>query len=253
MMIKSRPVIFVLAIFLLFSCDLFNSGDTGMLVFKGVQNLPPQITAKRSELSTVLIPGENTHTMYSRDMKFNVYEIYISEELVDTGLSDLFQWYKIGENNGLKSVHEYEMQADDLPPGTYKSLKIIFRNEVLRYAVYINDTANVVLMPSSLGESDSGDSSFVINYFSAKGSFMHSDAGFELMSSGENIQGFRINAGRTTTLYWMGGSPDATWSDFTFTWHDMDEDSLWSPGVDFVNNFEGPEGVPMWTFMAIEE
>lgn len=108
-------------------------------------------------------------------------------------------------------------------------------------------------MPSSPGESGSGDSSYVINYFSANGSFMHWDAGFEGMSSGENIQGSRINTGKTTTLYWRGGNPDATRSDFTFTWHDMDEDSLWSPGVDYVNNFEGPEGVSMWTFMTIEE
>jgi len=253
MMIKSRSVIFVLAIFLLFSCDLFNSGDTGMLVFKGVQNLPPQITAKRSELSTALIPGENTHTMYSRDMKFNVYEIYISQALVDTGFSDLFQWYKIGENTGLKSIHEYEMQADDLPAGEYQSLKIIFRNEVLRCAVYVNDTSNVVLMPSSLSESGSGDSSFVINYFAAGGSYFHTDEGFRLMSEGENLQGFSINTNRITRLYWLLGGLNSTWTDFTFSWHDNDGDSLWTPGTDHVDNFQGPADVPMWTFVAVEE
>lgn len=84
---KSHSVVFVSTLFLLFSCNFFNSDDTGTLVLK----VSLTITAPRSESLPALIPGESAHTMYCRNMKFNVYEIYISEELADTGSSDLFQ------------------------------------------------------------------------------------------------------------------------------------------------------------------
>ncbi|MDZ7796724.1 MAG: hypothetical protein U5N56_06645 [Candidatus Marinimicrobia bacterium] len=240
-------------LFFLFSCNLFNNEKTGTLVFKGVINLPEGTLAKSAVLAGSTAQSENTHLMYPKDVKFNVYEIWVSQEQVSDSLFDLFTWNKIGENRGLKFMHEYEMTAEDLPEGTYRSMKFIFRNEFLRYACYVADTSSIVLMASSITEGAAPDSSFVINYFSSEGSFVHTDNGFQLMSAGENVATFRINADRVTTVYWKGGGPGYHWTDVTFQWHDVDEDSAWTPGVDFCNNFEGPANMPMWTFMVVEE
>jgi len=246
-------VLYILALFFMFSCDLFNNEETGTLVFKGVIDLPQQPLAKTALFAGSAVQSENTHIMYSRDIKINVYEIWVSQEQVSDSLFDLFTWYKIGESSGLKSMHEFEMGSDDLPEGTYRSMKFIFRNEMVRYACYVADTSNIVIMPGSISEGGTADSSFVINYFSSEGSFSHTENGFQLGSSGENVATFHINAGRVTTVYWKGGGPETVWTDFTFQWHDMDEDSAWTPGVDYVNNFQGPADTPMWTFMVVEE
>lgn len=250
---KKYYVLYLLGLFLLFSCNLFNSGETGTLIVKGVVNLPEAAIAKASLNTASIVQSENTHLMYTKEAKFNVYEIWVSQEQVSDSLIDLFTWYKIGENQGLKFMYEYEMTAEYLPEGTYRSMKFIFRNEFLRYACYVADTSSMVLMASSLTEGGLPDSSFVVSYFSSEGSFFHTDSGFQLMSAGENIAGFRINADRVTTVYWMGGGPEYHWTDVTFQWHDMDEDSAWTPGVDLCNNFEGPADMPMWTFMVVEE
>lgn len=191
--------------------------------------------------------------MYTKDVKFNVYEIWVSQEQVSDSLIDLFTRDKIAENRDLKFMYEYEMIAEDLPEGIYRSMKFIFRNEILRYACYVADTGSVVLMASSISEGGLPDSSFIVNYFSSEGSFVHTDNGFQLMSVGENVDPFRINADRVTTLYWKGGGPEYHWTDVTFQWHDIDEDSAWTPGIDLCNNFEGPADMPMWTLMVVEE
>ncbi|MDD3094736.1 MAG: hypothetical protein WC372_04035 [Candidatus Neomarinimicrobiota bacterium] len=243
-------VIFVL---LLLSCNLFDHSETGTVTFKGVNTIPENVMTKLSQSIASQINAEATHTMYSWNMKFNIHEIWISQETVDTGISDMFTWQKLGVSEGLKYMNEYEMIAEDIPAGEYYSIKIVFRNEVLRIAAYVDDTTKIVEMPSSLSESAASDSSLVLNYFSHNGSFIHNDEGFQLMSAAESIAPFSVNAGRRTTIYWKGGAEDSKWTDFTFQWHDLDGDSLWTTGLDYVNNFEGPEDVPMWTFIIVEE
>lgn len=56
--------------------------------------------------------------MYTKDVKFNVYEIWVSQEQVSDSLIDLFIRNKIAENRDLKFMYEYEMIAEDLPEGS---------------------------------------------------------------------------------------------------------------------------------------
>lgn len=56
--------------------------------------------------------------MYTKDAKFNVYEIWVSQEQVSDSLIDLFIRNKIAENRDLKFMYEYEMIAEDLPEGS---------------------------------------------------------------------------------------------------------------------------------------
>lgn len=191
--------------------------------------------------------------MYSTGIEFDIYELWVSTGLVEDGESDDFEWHLIGGDQGLIPMEDHEFVANDLPAGNYKSLKIVFRNQIIRHAAFVSDTTRKIDMSSSLTEGDFGDTSLVINYFSSNGSFMAFNGIFDLMAAGENMPSFNINADKTTWIYWKGGGPESEWTDFTFQWHDYDGNGIWSPGIDLVNNFTGPEDVPMWTFMVVEE
>ncbi len=191
--------------------------------------------------------------MYNTGIEFDIHEMWVSTGLVREGISDNFEWHLIGGDQGLIPMEDHEFTADEIPVGEYKSIKIVFRNRIVRHAAFVSDTTQKIVMASSLGEGDVGDSSFVINYFSSNGSFIHTGGGFELMAAGENMPTFTINADRITWIYWKGGGPESEWTDFTFRWHDYDGNGLWTPGIDVANNFEGPEDIPMWTFMVVEE
>jgi hypothetical protein len=239
-------------LFLLLSCDLFDTGDTGTLVLKGVKSFP---TSALSKANVVLIPDSaGSYLMHTKDIKFNFKEIYVSLGLVDSGISDDFDWVLIGEDGTLRSVEEVDITANDLPEGIYKSLKIIFGNEIIRYAVYVSDTSTVVEMASNLSEGSSGDTNLVVNYFSERGSFSGPAGGiFHLMSRGETFQEFQIIADQTTTIYWMIGDTTTHWTDFTFIWADVDGNLAWTPGVDNTREHDGPPDVPMWSFLVVEE
>jgi hypothetical protein len=237
---------------LFFSCDLFNNQNTATLIFKGVEKFP--ILLYKTAPQQVTADSANTYLMYSRDMEFDIKEIWISEGIVSANTIFTGDWYLLGESEGLKSMSEYEFIAEDIPEGTYASLMIVFRNNVLRHAVFVSDTSLMVDMAGSLNEGDTSDMSLLIQYFSPDGSFYADSLGYaRLMAAGESFASFELNAGHTSTIYWKGGGPESVWTDFTFQWHDYDGDGAWTPTVDLVNNFDGPEDVPMWSFLIVEE
>lgn len=242
-------VIPILLLFLLLSCDLFNTPSTGTLILKGVKTFPPSALHKTQAVS---VPS-GSYLMHTKDIKFNFKEIYVSTSFVDSGLSDDFNWKLIGVDDTLRSLDEVEIIANDLAEGTYKSLKILFGNDIIRYAVYASDTARTVEMAGSLTEGGPSDTTQIINYFSAAGSFVSNGGIFDLMSRGESFEEFHINEGQTTTIYWMMGDTATHWTDFTFVWDDVDNNLAWTPGVDRNHDFEGPADTPMWSFLVVQD
>lgn len=234
------------------SCNWFTNDEPATFIFKGVEKFPVLLAKTAAQQSPTV--SADTYLMYSRDMEFDINEIWITDVDIRSDLSVVPTWYLIGESEGLKSMSEYEFIAENVPAGTYASLKIVFRNRVLRHAVYVSDTLTVVEMAGSLNEAATGDTTLIVNYFSSSGSYSEDSTGLlYLMAEGENFQPFTLYAGETSTMYWKGGGPQSVWTDFTFQWHDNDGDSAWTPSVDYVNNFTGPEDVPMWSFLVVRE
>ncbi len=251
---KTKYFIILVIAFLVTSCDLFNTEKTGSLLFKGVAVIPETALSKTISVPSGHLDSAAVHHMYNMDIKFNAHEIYVSKDQIQEDVIDSFTWVRIGENDELKYMSEYEFLADDVPEGTYLTLKIIFRNEIMRYAVYAADTNTVVEMAGSLGEGAAGDTSLIMNYFSSQGSFNVDSSGvLHLMSPGETFSPFSIVANRTTTIYWKGGAADVEYklSDFTFDWYDNDGDSAWTPGIDAAVNYDGPADTPMWSFVVV--
>ena len=185
--------------------------------------------------------------------QFNIYEMYISKTQINSGNYDDLEWHLISDDLGLIHMEDVDFMAEDIPSGTYKSLKIVFRNQFVRNARLQRDTTKTFAFESSLSEGDFPDTTLLINYFSQGGSFYTNNGYFVSMSEGENMPTFNINADVTTTIYWKGGGEDTKWTDISFEWHDFNMDSVWTPGIDLLNNFEEPDGIPMWTFMVVEE
>lgn len=246
-----KKIVFIFLTAVLFTAVSCNKsdGDTGSLVFKGVKTFAeaaPKSAVKSPRAAFADEPP--VYKMHTADMLFDVAEIWVSQDLIDDGIEDDFNWHLIGESNGLKTFEEYSFSADNLPVGKYRSIKMVFRNRIIRIAVYADDLTRSVEMAGSLDEGSEGDDSLITQYFSEKGSFKPSGNKFKLMSPGENIKGFTIRAGKKTTLAWRLGNPDSKITDFSFDWTDGNDNGEWDPDTDEVGNFQGPKDVPMFSF-----
>lgn len=238
----------ILLVLSVYACNKNDHGETGTLIFQGVSNI--------SDLKNCVIDSEKSvknengvYTMHTTDIEVNIAEIWAAQELVSEGLSDDFKWYKIGEGDQLKSVSEYLFTTDNLPVGEYKSLKIAFRNEIIRKAVYESNHNQSVDMQGSLTETACGDDQIIIHYFSKKGNHsLRDDGTFKCNSSGENIRGFWIKPNEVTTIYWQIGSPGFQFTDCWFTWDDVNNNLQYDCGVDGIGNFDCSKSGPMWTF-----
>ena len=236
--------IYFLAIVFFLSCD--DPGERGSLVVKGVATIAKSQVIQTERLR---VSAEATvNVMHTADIKFDVAELWVSQELVREGVKDDFKWYKIGVSQGLKNVKDYFFESDELPEGNYQSMKMVFRNGVSRMAVFKSNLSQQIEMLSSLSEESCPDESLVINYFSSGGNFSLQDNVFKLASKGENIRGFKVKAGETTTIQWMLGSPSMQMTDCSFEWVDVNQNGKWDCGVDQTRNHECSVKAPMFSF-----
>ena len=237
---------FFLFILMINSCNEDDSTVYGTLIFKGVSEIPEQISILKNAVEFETNPN-GSYTMHTTDLWLYIDEIWASQEMVADGIADDFKWYKIGEGKELKSVSEYLFTSDQLPAGDYKSLKIVFKNHILRKTVYQSDHSKEVDMEGSLGEEACGNNEKITQCFSKNGSFSL-DKSFHLMSKGEKIRGFKIKENEVTTVYWQLGSPGFQLTDCWFTWIDANNNQLYDCGVDGTSDFDCSKDGPMWTF-----
>lgn len=234
---------------LLFSCQ-DHSGEYGTLVFKGI-TAENALKANRlqSEFETSLESG--AYKMHTADLEVGIVGIWASQELVADGVSDQFTWYKIGEGDGLKSIPDYQFSADKIPAGEYKSIKISFRNRIIRHAVFQSDLSRTVLMDGSLNENGCGDNSVITQYFSKKGNHRLDESSvFRVVSTNESVRGFTILPEQTTTVYWYFGDGQWNMTDCVFDWVDVNGNQDWDCGVDSLVRFECNREIPMWSFQV---
>ncbi|NLA48612.1 MAG: hypothetical protein GX876_04015 [Bacteroidales bacterium] len=248
---KKIGLLFLTAIlFISVSCNK-SEGETGNLVFKGVQafsEAAPPSDAKSARAAFADDPP--VHLMHAANMKFDVAEIWVSQDLVEDGIENDFKWHLLGSNEGLKTVEEYSFSTPDLPVGEYRSLKMVFRNRAVRIAVYAYDLTRSIEIAGSLDEESEGDDTHITQYFSENGNFSLSedDNKFELDSDGEKISGFTIRSGETTTMTWRLGGPDSKITDCSFEWTDTNQNGEWDPGEDEIGNFDCTKDTPMFSF-----
>ena len=229
------------------SCKKNDSGNTGNLILKGVKSIPVQISAN-ANYSKNTKSGSIVHAMHTANLKVDIADIWVSQDLVTENIRDDFTWYKIGDGNGLKLVEDILMTSGALPIGEYKSVKINFINNIVRIAVYQSDLTKTVEMAESLGESTCGDKSIITLYFSEKGNHHLVNGLFFCDAPGEDIKGFKVNPGETTTIYWKLGGTNSQITDCGFNWFDVNGNNSWDCNIDYVDDFSCAVYAPMWTF-----
>ncbi|HOF21810.1 MAG TPA: hypothetical protein PLO24_11180 [Bacteroidales bacterium] len=250
---KKIGLLFLTAILIITVSCSKSDGDTGILEFKGLKAFQ-ETSHKSSEKSAraAFADGPQTHKMHTADMKFDIAEIWVSQDMVEDNIKDNLTWHLIGRNKGIKSCEDYSFSASKLPVGEYKSIKMVFRNRIIRIAVYADNFSKSVEMNSSLDEESEGDDSFITEYFCPNGSFILSGGMIKLMSTGEKISGFTIRSGEKTILSWKLGGPDSKITDCSFDWVDTNGNGQWEWDSDEITNDHCSVEMPMFSFIVEE-
>jgi hypothetical protein len=231
--------------------------QTGTLQFK---TLNPMAGLLKSELdqnsvtSNPPLTGPTTITE-TTSLLLGIGDVWVSQEEVKVGEPDDLEWIKLTgtTNTELKLFEDYSFAAVDVPEGTYKSIKIIFRNVFYRYAKLVSDPSVTYELLETMGSysapCDENDLAWArTNYFGPDGNHgLDGNNLFEMVSEVEKIGGFTLEAGQTAVLswrLWAGATEPCT----TFL-IDENDNLQWDCGVDRMD-FDCPPDVEyMWDFV----
>jgi hypothetical protein len=216
-----------------------NSG--GVLALKSVAN--PKLTGKTTEV-------------YTTSLKLAIGDVWVSQGEVKAGGADDLEWIKLTDttNTEIKLFEDYSFSPVEIPAGTYKSIKITFRNVFYRYAELISDPSVKYELLETMGSwedaCDENDESWAgTNYFGPDGNHnLSEDDTFQIVSEGEKIGGFTIESGKTAVVSWRLGAGVTT--PCTTFLIDENDNLEWDCGVDRMEFDCPPEVEYMWDFVV---
>lgn len=251
------------------SCKKDNDDDndnpdaekTGILKFK---TLNPSMTSGKktadyfkSVTSNPPLTGDTTITIMT-SFKLTIGDVWVSQGEVEAGNPNNLEWIKLTSftNTEPKLFEDYSFSAVEIPEGTYKSIKITFRNVFHRYAQLASDPTIAYELLETMGSwtspCDENDTSWArTNYFGPDGNHILTNDGlFEMVAAGEKIGGFSIEAGKTAVVSWRLG---AGYTGICYTYLIDENNNLeWDCGVDRMD-FEcipEEEYMYMWDFVV---
>jgi hypothetical protein len=259
--------LFMVIVILMGSCkkddDTDDSTDvkkTGILKFK---TLNPMTSGQKSSMllksiaSNPSLIGDTTITN-TISLKLCIGDVWVSQGVVQAGEADDLDWIRLTSftNTENKFFENYSFSAIEIPAGTYKSVKITFRNVFYRFAQLVSDTSIKYELLETMGSwtspCDENDTTWAnTNYFGPDGNHNLNDSNiFELVSEGEKLGGFSIEADKTATVSWRLG---AGYTGICYTYLIDENHSLeWDCGIDNME-FEcvpEEEGMCMWDFVV---
>lgn len=199
--------------------------------------------------------GDTTIT-HSTSFKLCVGDVWVSQGIVKEGEIDDLDWIRLtsATNTEAKLFEDYSFSAIEIPAGLYKSIKITFRNVFYRYVQLVSDPSVKYELLETMGSwtapCDENDTSWATtNYFGPDGNHKLNDNSlFELVSSGEKIGGFSIDADETAIVTWRLYA-GATTPCITYL-IDENDNLEWDCGVDRMEFECPPEVVYMWDFVV---
>jgi len=218
-----------------------NSGNTTTFPLKSISTNPPLI-------------GDTTIT-YTTSLKLCVGDVWVSQGIVRDGEPNNMDWIRItnSTNTELKLFEDYSFSVIKIPAGSYKSVKITFRNVFYRYAQLVSDPSVAYELLETMGSwtslCDVNDTTWVqANYFGPGGNHHLLNGIFESVSSGEKLGGFSIEADKTAMVTWRLYAGATT----PCTTYLIDENSNleWDCGIDRMEFDCPPELEYMWDFVV---
>jgi hypothetical protein len=251
------------ALFLVPGCN--KDGDkTGFLEFRTLNPMASEQKSSMSILSTTANPplvGDTTSTI-TTSLNLCIGDVWVSQGEVMAGIPDNLEWIRLTgtTNKESKLFEDYTFTAVEIPEGKYKSIKITFRNIFYRYAQLISNPSITYDLLETMGEwitttpCDENDTTWAkTNYFSANGNhhltvLNLTDTLFTLVTNGEKLDGFTIEAGKTAVVSWRLGA-GATEPCTTFL-IDNNKNLEWDCGIDQMDFDCPPEVEYMWDFIV---
>lgn len=260
MKIKAIIGVLLFVIIIITACDNDNNDDTsekmGMLKFK---TLNPIVSVKdaifpKSTPSNPPLVGDTTATN-TTSFLLCVGDVWVSQGEVKDGEPDDLDWVRITSitNTETALFEDISFPEIELPQGTYRSIKIIFRNVFYRYCQLISDPAVAYELLETMGSYEDpcneNDSSWAeTNYFGPDGNhILNADNLFELEVPGEKIAGFYIEENKTAVVSWRLGA-GATEPCTTYL-IDNNGNRVWDCGIDEMEFECPPENIYMWDFV----
>jgi len=246
----------------IFSCDTVESDveleSKGMLEFK-TSNSITSAGGSNSLLKFILtnppLVGDTTITN-TTSLKLCVGDVWVSQGEVKDGETDNMVWIRLTRttNKNAKLFEDYSFTATEIPIGSYKSMKITFRNVFYRYAQLVSDPTVAYELLETMGSwttpCDVNDTSWArTNYFGPDGNHILNDNQiFEMVSSGEKIGGFTIEPDKAAIVTWRLFAGITT-PCITYL---IDENSnlAWDCGIDRMDEECPPEMKYMWDFVV---
>ncbi|MCF8226042.1 MAG: hypothetical protein K9J30_09195 [Bacteroidales bacterium] len=234
------------------------SGESGLLDFR--TSNPVVIAGKSmSYLKSVAenppLTGDTTKT-YTTSLLLCIGDVWVSQGEVKEGEADSLEWLRItgSTNREIKLFEDYSFEAKTIPVGTYNSIKITFRNVFYRYAQLVSDPSITYELLETMGSwtepCDVNDTTWATtNYFGPAGNHrLNDDDVFELVSDGEKIGGFTIEADKTAIVTWRLGA-GVTTPCITYL-IDENDNLVWDCGIDRMEFECPPEMEYMWDFVV---
>jgi len=231
-----------------------NDKKTGTLKFKTINPVSSKEAIVLKAVTNPKLTGATTE-VYTTSLKLAIGDVWVSQGEVKEGAPDDLEWIRLTDstNTEIKLFEDYSFSPVEIPAGTYKSIKITFRNVFYRYAELISDPSVKYQLLETMGSwedaCDENDESWAgTNYFGPDGNHSIVDDLFKMVSEGEKIGGFTIEAGKTAVVSWRLGAGVTT----PCTTYLIDEnDNLeWDCGVDRMEFDCPPEVKYMWDFVV---
>ncbi len=253
---------FIAAIFLtmilILTCGCKDEKETdGVLKF---QTVNPITSGNKSGMKLMNVfnnpplVGDTTITEMT-SLKLAIGDVWVSQGEVIAGEPDNLQWVKLTSvtNTTLKLFENHTFSPVSLPAGTYKSIKMTFRNIFYRHVVLVSDPTIVYELLETMGSSfdpcDENDTSWAkTNYFSTAGNHnLDTNGLFVLTSAGEKVAGFTIEPGKTALVSWrLGAGVTEPCINYLI---DVNGNREWDCGIDYLEEECPPQMQYMWDFV----
>ncbi|HBG23614.1 MAG: hypothetical protein A2X17_07715 [Bacteroidetes bacterium GWF2_41_61] len=214
----------------------------------------PQINSLQAPYVNPDLTGDVTQTTMVT-LKFCVGDVWVSTGEVKAGGTDNLTWVRLTTttNQELKNFEDYTFPPVEIPAGTYKSIKITFKNRFYRVVTLNSNPTVKYELLETMGSFDDpcndNDESWVDpNYFTEQGNHKIVGGVFKVVSPGEKLRGFSIESGKTVTLNWRLGA--GVTEPCTNALLDLNKNRRWDCGTDDITIICPPSVEFMWDFVV---
>lgn len=257
-MTKMKIISTLLCFGLFFSSCEKKEKTNGFLEFKTsnpMNSSNKSLSLLKSVSTNPSLTGDTTITN-TMSLKLCIGDVWVSQGVVKAGETNDLEWVRLTNttNTAAKLFEDYSFSAIEIPAGTYKSIKITFRNVYYRHVQLVSDPSVKYELLETMGSwatpCDAADTTWATtNYFGPDGNHeLDSNGLFELVSSGEKIGGFSIEADKTAVVTWRLYAGVTTPCIAYLI--DLNNNLQWDCGIDRIDEICPPEVKYMWDFVV---